>query len=569
MAKGQFNRFYKYDEIVGWLRRIAKAYPDLVGLEVIGQSHLGRDIFVVTVTDNVTQSAAKKPALWLDGNLHAMELISSTACLFFIDKLVNGYECDEKITRILRKFTFYICPRLDPDGAEAALGASPKFVRSSLRPYPYDEDPIEGVVSRDIDGDGRLLLMRFLDSNGNWKKHPDEPRLMIRREPGEEGGEYYTLLNEGDLYHLKGDIYRHARPKESLDLNRNFPNWAPEAEQSGAGDAPLSEPETRAMTDFIVSHKNITVAVYGHSFAGVLLRPSASVADSELPTSDLRLYKMMGEKGRSLTGYPDLSVFHDYRYDQKSVIKGTQNWFYEALGIICWTVEYWAPHIQAGVTVNDYIEWFNEHPVEDDLKMLQWSDRVLDGQGYIDWYEFDHPVLGPVELGGWNILQPIYNPPDHLIEKEIAPVMDWVLWLATLLPCIELYRAQVKHLGEDLYYLEFVVENTGYMPTYGTVKAADGGVSREVMAEIQMPDDSHLVQGKPRENLGHLSGRNRVPATSFANDTVAVVGGNTQRAIVEWIVKAPRGTEITLIAHQSRSGFVRATVICEQDLQTT
>ena len=484
----------------------------------------------------------------------------------FIQQLVSGYGEQEHITRLLDKRAFYICPRLNPDGAEAALSDNPKFVRSSLKPYPYDEDPIEGIVARDIDGDGRILSMRIPDKNGNWKKHPDEPRLLIRREPVDEGGEYYSLLNEGDVLGLKGDIYQHAPQKEGLDLNRNFPDWAPEGQQSGAGDAPLSEPETRAMTDFIVNHKNISIAVFGHTYGGFLVRGPATTPDSEIPTYDLKLFKMMGKRGEALTGYPSLSTFHDFRYDPKSAIQGSVHWFYEALGIAGWLVEYWAPHQEAGVEVAtaDFMEWWlGDHPVEDDLKLLHWSDTELDGQGYIDWYPFDHPVLGSVELGGWNMLQSMSNPPNHLIEKEIAPVIDWVLWLAALTPRLELYRARCEPLGEETYRIELVVDNTGYMPTYGTERAAEGKVAREVMAEIALPEGCQLIQGKQRENLGHLAGRNGVSAHSYFNEWVTQVGGLAQRAMVEWIVSAKKGSEISLVAFQTRSGLVRTSVICE------
>ena len=340
MSELRFDQLFKYDELTELVHMFAESYPQLVTVETIGKSYEGRDVWVAAVTNSATGPAEEKPALWFDGNIHATELVSTTACLSFINRLVTQYGNNENITRLMDRRTFYVCPRLNPDGAEAALADNPKFVRSSVRPYPFDEDPIEGLVSRDIDGDGRILSMRIADNNGNWKKHFDEPRLMIRREPGEEGGDYYSLLSEGDMYHLKGDIYRHALQKEGLDLNRNFPNWVPEGKQAGAGDAPLSEPETRAMTDFIVSHKNISIAIYGHTYAGVLLRPSATVADGELPTDDLRLYNIMGKKGEEITGYPAFSTFHDYRYDPKSVIQGTENWFYETLGIVSWTVEY-------------------------------------------------------------------------------------------------------------------------------------------------------------------------------------------------------------------------------------
>ena len=566
MPEQRFNQLFTYAELKERLHYFANTYPQLLKLEVIGQSYEGRDIWVASVTNSNTGPAEEKPALWFDGNIHATELVSTTACLAFIHKLTTGYGHEKRITRLLDKRTFYICPRLNPDGAEAALSDNPKFVRSSVRPYPYDEDPIEGVVARDIDGDGRILSMRIPDRNGNWKKHPDEPRLLIRREPVDEDGEYYSLLNEGDVLHLKADIYQHAPQKEGLDLNRNFPNWAPEGQQAGAGDAPLSEPETRAMTDFIAKHKNISIAIYGHSYGGFLLRPSNSVADIELPTDDLRLYEMMGKKGEEIIGYPALSSFHNFRYNPKSAIRGTENWFYETLGIVNWTVEYWAPHREAGVEVPyaDYINWwFTDHSVEDDLKLLRWSDTALDGKGYVDWYPYDHPVLGQVELGGWNMLQSMSNPPNHLIEKEIAPVIDWVLWLAALTPRLELYQAKCEALSEGTYRIELVVDNTGYMPTYGTERAAENKVAREVMAEISLPKSCRLIQGKLRENLGHLNGRNSVPAHSYFNEWVTRVGGMAQRAMAEWIITAPKGTEIPLRVFQNKSGQIHITVCCD------
>ena len=45
------------------------------------------------------------------------------------------------------------------------------------------------------------------------------------------------------------------RDKEGLDLNRNFPvGWRQEYQQVGAGPYPTSEPEVRAVVDFIVKH---------------------------------------------------------------------------------------------------------------------------------------------------------------------------------------------------------------------------------------------------------------------------------------------------------------------------
>ena len=67
-----------------------------------------------------------------------------------------------------------------------------------------------------------------------------------------------------------------------------------------------------------------------------------------------------------------------------------------------------------------HFDWFREHPVEDDFKILKWNDEALDGKGTVDWYPFEHPDLGPVELGGWDTFVTWRNPPYHLLEKEVA-----------------------------------------------------------------------------------------------------------------------------------------------------
>jgi hypothetical protein len=37
-------------------------------------------------------------------------------------------------------------------------------------------------------------------------------------------------------------------------------------------------------------------------------------------------------------------------------------------------VELWSPNKEAGITGYKWIDWYREHPVEDDLKLLKWSD---------------------------------------------------------------------------------------------------------------------------------------------------------------------------------------------------
>ena len=178
----------------------------------IGKSHEGRDLAVVTVTNTQTGPAEHKPALWVDGNIHAAELTASTACLYYLRALEQGYGSDADITRLLDTRAVYVCSRINPDGAEWALADKPRFIRSSTRPYPFDEDPIDGLEIEDVDGDGRILQMRIADANGGWKEHPDEPRLMIPRGPAEYGGRYWRIIPEGRLRNFDGVEMRWQDP---------------------------------------------------------------------------------------------------------------------------------------------------------------------------------------------------------------------------------------------------------------------------------------------------------------------------------------------------------------------
>jgi murein tripeptide amidase MpaA len=512
------------------------------------------------VTNFEKGEAELKPAFWVDGNIHATEVAPSSACLYLLNKLVTEYGSAPDVTRCLDTRTFYVCPRVNPDGAEWALADKPKIIRSSTRPYPYDEDPLGGLVMEDADGDGRMLMMRVPDPNGSWKVCPEEPRLLIRRDATETGEQYYRLFREGRIKDYDGVTIRNQTTKEGLDLNRNFPlNWRQEHEQEGAGPYPTSEPEVRTTVDFIASHPNITGGVAFHTMSGVLLRPYGDQGDDALPAEDLWTYEKIGQKGTDLTGYPAISVYHDFRYHPHKVITGTFNdWLYDHLGLFGWVVEIWNPQRQAGIEEIRYIDWRREHPLDHDLQLLKWSDEVLDGQGYVDWYPFDHPELGPVELGGWNWIYALKNPPPELLEEEIAPFADWLIWHLLISPSLELYQVEVKPMGGDMYHVRMVVHNTGWLPTYVTKRGLEKKLVRGIVCEIELPEGATLETGKPREDLGQLEGRAYKPSAHFTYYPSDVT---EDRAKVEWVVHAPGGGTLKLIARHERAGAVTTEVV--------
>ena len=564
MPDVRFDTYYRYEELTRILKAYVQEVPRFVRLESIGRSYEGRDIWVASVSNFETGDPEHKPAFWVDGNIHASELSPSSTCLYLIQRLVTAYGSDADVTRCMDTRVFYVCPRVNPDGAELALADKPKLIRSSTRPYPYDEEPIGGLVREDMDGDGRLLQMRIQDPTGPWKSHPDEPRLLVRREPTETGGQYYRLLPEGRIDDFDGALIRVQPNKEGLDLNRNFPvNWRQEYEQQGSGPYPTSEPEIHAVAQFIASHPNITGGVAFHTWSGVMLRPYGDQKDEALPAEDLWTYEKIGKKGTDITGYPAISVFHDFRYHPRKVITGTFNdWLYDQLGAFGWVVEIWSPQTQAGIEEFDPIDWYREHPAEDDLKMLQWSDEVLGGKGYVNWYPYEHPQLGEIELGGWDYLYAFRNPPPEFLEKEIAPLVDWLIWHLLISPRLELYEVSAKPLGENTYHVRLVLHNTGWLPSYVTKKAMDKKLVRGVVCEIELPDAASLETGEPREELGQLEGRAYKPSAPGGFNPA---DPTDERAKVEWVVHAPEGGVVKLTARHERAGTLAVEVELEQE----
>ena len=559
MAKLTFDRFHRYDELTELVEAWAAAHPGMLALESIGESYEGRQIWLVTVTNFDTGPHLEKPAFWIEANIHATEVTGCAAALHLIQRLLDGYGKEDRITRVLDTRAFYIVPRLNPDGAELALADRPRFLRSSVRPYPRSEEQ-DGLYAEDLDGDGRVLQMRLEDPNGAWKLHPDEPRLLVRREPddGPDEGPYYRLLREGSIRNYDGVVIKIAPPLEGLDLNRNFPaEWEPESEQAGAGPYPGSEPEIRAEIQAIVERPNVTGYLSYHTFSGVHLRPYSSYPDERFPTEDLRAYQWIGEEATKITGYPAISIFHEFKYDPKKTIKGgSDDWLYDHLGVFAWTTEFWAPQREAGIKDYKYIDWFFDHPVDDDLKLLKWSDRKLGGKGYIDWYAFDHPQLGKVELGGWDTMFCWSNVPPEFLEREIAPHADLAILHLLMSPRLEIRSVDIEKVGKQTHLVRLVLMNTGWLPTNVTQKAIERKAVLPLEAEIFLPDDARVVGGEKKLDLGQLTGRFDKRNTVFWSQG----DPTTDFAKAEWVIEAPKGGTVRIEARHPRAGTVRTQI---------
>ena len=545
-----FDTYYNYDEMTAHLQALASAYPKLCTLTSIAKSFRGRDVWFMTITNPDTGLALEKPGFYIDAQIHAEEHATSATALYACWYLLNNYGTDEEVTRLVDGQVFYIIPRINTDGAEYALTAPYHPWCGNGRFLP-GEDRIEGLVPQDINGDGYIVQMRVPDSKGEWKKDDVDPAIMVQREPGEEGGEYFRLYPEGMIRNYNG-VDVHIEVQQDGNMNRNFPtNWTPQ--EYGAGDYPFSEPETAGMSKVILDHPNITGICAYHTHGGIILRPSMLRQDSEMSAPDLSLYKALGQVGERLTGYPTISVYEEFTPDKTKARHGTlTDWTYEEMGIISFGTELWDLERTAGVPKEGY---YNLGPRDAATQRLvhNWVVNNVGDHGFRPWESFNHPQLGPIEIGGMVYIWSYRNPPGNLLEEICHNNVIFNLKHAAAAPKIALDSVTVEALGADMHRVTAVVSNHGFLPTNLSDVAIQNGVAKPVMIRLDC-EGVELIMNPPEVNLGNLAGRNE---RNYAYSNWGQQWSPVTKK-VEWLVRADRiDARITVTAVSEKGGTCR------------
>jgi len=207
---------------------------------------------------------SERPALFVAANFEGDQVIGSQLALNSIERLLDDYGSDEAVKQILDRFVVYVLPRANPDGAEAMFADVKTGSTTNTRPFDDDNDGrIDEDGPEDLNGDGFISVMRVKDPEGPYMVHPDDPRLMKKADPAKgEVGEYQVYWEGTDN---DGDGYLNEDPPGGVDLNRNFQHQYPYFQKT-AGPHMVSEPESRAILDWIISHRNIGIILtYGQS----------------------------------------------------------------------------------------------------------------------------------------------------------------------------------------------------------------------------------------------------------------------------------------------------------------
>ncbi|MHA2424914.1 MAG: M14 family zinc carboxypeptidase, partial [Candidatus Thorarchaeota archaeon] len=236
------NQYLNSSMVEEEVQNILSTAPEIVNVEVIGQSIENRDLLSIRITnEDALQQKAKTLVV---AHHHGREGVTVNTAIYFMQWLVNHYGLDDQITEYIDTQEIYVIPTLNPDALNYIYNNSDYWLRKNLRPYDDDGDGlIDEDTYEDVNDDGYVTQWEV------WTKGPGDTLTFDYQ--------YYEGIdNDGDG-EINEDWIGHT------DLNRNYATlWGREnygasrdpLSQVYGGTSAFSEPETQAFRDFALQH---------------------------------------------------------------------------------------------------------------------------------------------------------------------------------------------------------------------------------------------------------------------------------------------------------------------------
>ena len=547
----KYDHYYKYDELKSNLEYFADKYPSLCSLTINTKTPEDRNQYLLTITNKDTGEAINKPALYVDGNIHAGEVTSSMAAMHMIDYLLTNYEEDTSIKSLIDTTTIYVIPRVSPDGAEHYL-TSPYTYRSTNQPHNSKDG---GIKEEDLDNDDVIRMMRIETKYGAWKVDPNDNNTMTLRSPSDNEGKFYDIYPEGVLEDYEGSENLKKRKNDyDMDFNRNFPfYWFNEASESGAGKYPLSNVETRAIVDFVLDHPNIGGACLGHTSGGIILYPPGIKDTSQISYYDKKRFKELANMGKEELGYQPVNIYENFIGDKNSPDSGAlDDWFYGDQGIPAFTVEYWSISEKACMPI-DWLTYREEEPskrIERFNACMKWVKENAP-QYYSDWKEYNHPTFGKVELGGFNYKFTHQNPPENLLLNECEGGTRFYIRFAKALPKLEIDSYEIIKKDNDLYELSLVIGNSSYLPTNLSDASLQSKINKPIIIKV---DGVDVLSGKKVEEVESLSGYSETETGVYYYGNITTSENGKAKKRLKYLFKCNKGDVVKISLEHQKAG---------------
>jgi len=486
----QAQRSYTaYSELTRKVQSLASANPAICSVRSLVRTTGGKDIWMVTIG---TGKKDEKPAIAVIGGVDGRYILSRELAYGFASSLL-GESSDEDVKKLLEKVTFYVFPDVSPD-ASAQYFAALKYERScNARPtdddrdFTTDEDGFE-----DLNGDGLITNLRISDPSGKYIKDPDDDRLMREADLSKGQTGKYLLYSEGidndkdGLFNEDGD--------GGVSFNRNF-SFNYEFFGTSAGQYQVSEPETKAVADFLFDRFNI-FAVFTFGPQDNLGQPAKSAPPEDksqviksVTKEDEIINKVVSDRYHEITGVTGMPP--------ESMGRGDfMEWAYFHYGRYSFGTPAW---------------WF---PADKDKNLqaefLKYIKNTRQDDLFVQWKQVDHPDFPgkKAEIGG---IKPfaMYNPPADSADKLIAANYRFIKALAGMHPELEFLDIKTENAGEGIYRISLKLHNAGIFATLPKV-AEDNLYTRILKVSLEASKGQAIISGQKVKQIKRLDGGDSV-----------------------------------------------------------
>lgn len=475
------------------LEALSKSYPDLARLSSLGKTNGGKEIWLLTIGTGKTET---KPAIAVVGGTEGSHLLGTEMAIGFAENLLKGSTTDS-IRNRLSKTTYYVFPNMSPDAMEQYF-AKLKYERNGNA--TETDDDRDGKLNEDgfddLDGNGKITMMRIESPIGEYKINPDDARTLVKADAskGEKGK--YMLLTEGFDNDKDGNLNEDG--EGGIALNRNF-TYRHNTFGAGAGDFPASEKETRALLDFLYDAFNVYAVV---SFG--------SNNNLSVPVS----YNPVAARERILAGYlePDAKVngMVSELYNKVTGAKDAPRSSSPGGDILSWgyfhyarysfsTPGWWVPKAKPDTAKKE--KAFTSEDAA--ANYLRWAQQQGISNTFTEWKEVKHPDYPntKVEVGG---LDPfvLINPPYKMVGDIVKKHTDFLLKLANQQADLEIVNLKTEKLGNGLTRVSLDVINKGGLSTHS--KLGERSYFLKKLKVAVNTDKQQIVGGKKINLLNSL-----------------------------------------------------------------
>ena len=586
-AGAQSSEYLNFAELSAELRAVVDGSPR-ASLRSLGASREGRNIWIVEIAEPGGPPLRERPGVLVVGNLSGDHLVGSQLALETVRFLVG----DQAGEAELGQHVIYVVPRLNPDGAEAMFRGARDGHRLNALPFDADNDGrLDEDGPDDLNGDGVITTMRVADPAGAFLMDPDEPRLMQRADASEGESGTHKIYWEG--VDSDGDSFINEDGPGGVDLDRSFQHEYPYWEMD-AGANMVSEPEARALMDFVIATRNIAAIItFGHSdnlvtppnssgaladavgidlhtFAdesnadmtsqgifgapsqpgGLRLRGAQPGADNN-PNSGRRPSTTVHEDdqkyfGKIAEAYEELTGIDEVATNRKAAGAFFQYGYFQ-FGVPSFSTLGWGlPKPDASPENASTEEASLEEASAREPRDNQGDARILaalEGAGidaFVPWTPYEHPDLGAVEIGGFRPYA-VSNPPPAQLPELGAAHGRFVSRVSSMLSRVRLVETEVTAHGGGVFTVSATVANQGFLPS----ALRHGVISRSVnpvTVQIQVPTEAILTGAAKTHQIAKLD-------------------GSGTRETIKWVVRGSPGSEIEISVRTQKSGSDSATVI--------